>query len=61
MLVRLKDRPAPIQPESEAVAVPFIIEKKTVVYDDTVEDYKTRGYVFAGEAVAECMSEAVAE
>jgi hypothetical protein len=49
MLVRLKDRPAPIQPESEAVAVPFIIEKKTVVYDDTVEDYKTRGYVFAGE------------
>lgn len=47
MLVRLKDRPAPIQPESEALDVPFIIEKKTVVYDDAVEDYKARGYVFA--------------
>jgi hypothetical protein len=48
MLVRLKDRPAPIQPESEALAVPFIIEKKTIVYDDAVEDYKAKGFVFAG-------------
>lgn len=48
MLVRLKDRPAPIQPESEAMVVPFLIEKKTVVYDDTVEDYTTKGLVFQG-------------
>lgn len=47
MLVRLKDRPAPIQPESEAQEVPFIIEKKTVVYDEAEEEYKSRGYVFA--------------
>lgn len=48
MLVRLKDRPAPIQPESEALDVPFVIEKKEVQYDDAVDDYKAKGYVFAG-------------
>lgn len=49
MLVRLRDRPAPIQPESEALPVPFMIEKKTVVYDDHSDDFLIKGLVFAGD------------
>jgi len=46
MFIRLKDRAAPIQPESEAKVVPFIIEKKTIVREDEVEEYKVKGYQF---------------
>ena len=54
MLVRLKDRPAPIHPESEPVDAPFIIEKKTLVFEEEEEEYKKRGLVFAGESVMTC-------
>lgn len=46
MLVRLKDRPAVITPQSEAQPVPFVVEKKTILRNPEEEEEEERQRTF---------------